>query len=388
MHNVINIISGVSVFGIMISTAALVIVLASFSGLEGLISSLYSDFYQDIKIESKNTKTFDRSFIPAEVYETEGLINYSRVVEDIVMVKYDEQFIFSSIKGVDKEFLEMSRMSAFMDDGMAIIEDDYGPLAIIGTQALMNLNAYIYAVDGTYASLTIFAPNRNRKIKMNDLDALTPSVIDMVGNYSYGTGATDNYIIVPLDYAADILHYENEISYIELDFLDDVDLEDKKEELMQILGPSFKVTTSFEQNEVIYKTNRSEKWMTAMLLAFIFFLATFNMVATITMIVIEKRANLKTLYALGAKKTQLERIFFYEGLLINGIGMFLGLAIGYGICYLQKVYGLIRIEEGIVDYYPITFKLEDFITIMVITLFFGILAAYLPSKFLIKRIIN
>ncbi len=372
----------------MVSTAALVIVLASFSGLEGLISSLYSDFYQDIKIESANTKSFNRDYIPETIYETEGLVNYSRVVEDIVMVKHEDQFIFSTIKGVEVPFIEMSRMDEFMDDGMAMLEDGYGPLAIIGTQALMNLNAYIYAVDGSYESLTIFAPNRNKKIKRNSTEAFTTSRIDMVGNYSYGTDGSDNYIVVPIDFAADILNYDKEISSVEMDFLNDVDLEEKKAELQKVLGPSFVVSTSYEQNEIIYKTNKSEKWMTAMLLAFIFFLATFNMVATITMIVIEKKSNLKTLFALGAKKSQLERIFFFEGLLINGIGVALGLAIGYGVCYLQKVYGLIRLKDGIVDYYPVEMKLDDFLMILTITLFFGILAAYLPGKFLIKRIIN
>lgn len=388
MHNVINIISAVSVFGIMISTAALVIVLASFSGMENLVSSFYSDFYQDIKIESKNTKTFERSFIPDEVYQVEGLVNYSKVVEDIVMVKYEEQFIFSSVKGVEPSFIEMSRMADFMDEGIPVLEDQYGPWALVGTQAMMNLNAWIYAVDGSPESITLYAPNRNKKIKRNSLDNFTTSKIYMGGNYSYGTDASDSYVIVPIDFASDILNYKDEISSIEMDFSDDVDLEAKKEELKEILGPSFTVKTSFEQNEIIYKTNKSEKWMTAFLLAFIFFLATFNMVATITMIVIEKKSNLNTLWSLGAKKSQIERIFFYEGLLINGIGMVLGLALGYGVCLLQMTLGLISIPNGVVDYFPVALKIDDLLLILSITLFFGILAAYLPGKILIKRILN
>ena len=125
-----------------------------------------------------------------------------------------------------------------------------------------------------------------------------------------------------------------------------------------------------------------------MLLAFIFFLATFNMIASITMLVIEKKANMQTLFSLGARKIQLQRIFFFEGLLINGLGLFLGLIVGYGVCLIQQKVGFITLEGSIVEYFPIKFKLEDLFVILSITTIFGILAAYLPSKFLIKRIIK
>ena len=120
----------------------------------------------------------------------------------------------------------------------------------------------------------------------------------------------------------------------------------------------------------------------------IFFLATFNMVASITMLVIEKKDNMNTLSALGAKKSQLRKIFFYEGLLINGLGLILGLALGYGICYLQQTFGLLRMQNSTVEFFPIIFKWADLILILGITLSFGTLAAYMPSRFLIQRIIK
>jgi lipoprotein-releasing system permease protein len=139
---------------------------------------------------------------------------------------------------------------------------------------------------------------------------------------------------------------------------------------------------------LIFETSQSEKWITTLLLGFIFFLATFNMIASITMLVIEKRENMRTLFALGAKETQLRRIFFYEGLLINGLGLIFGLILGYGVCYLQLEFGLIAMENSHVEFFPITFKWIDLFLILGITTVFGILAAYLPSRFLIKRIIQ
>lgn len=387
-HNVINLISGISIFGIMVSTAALVIVLSSFSGLEGLIASLYSDYYQDIQIESEKTKTFDRNFIPREIYETEGLINYSEMIEDVVMVKSEDHYIFTSIIGVERQFLEMCRINEHIDEGLPILEDEFGPLALIGVDAMMNLDAYVYAFDGNYESVIIYAPNRTKEISRNMMDAaFTTSRIELGGSFVFGAQETDNLIMVPIDFAAQILVYDNEISSIQMDFTSDTDLEDKKAELQEIIGPDFRVKTNYEQNELIYKTSRSEKWYTTLLLAFIFFLATFNMVATITMIVIEKKDNLKTLWALGARKSQLEKIFFYEGLLINGLGVTLGLGIGYFFCFLQQTVGLIRMQ-GVVEYYPVVFKLEDLLLILAITISFGTVAAWAPGKFLIKRIIN
>ena len=387
-HNVINIISGVSVFGIMVSTAALVLVLSAFNGIENLVISLFSTFETDVKIESVRTKTFEASYIPDEVYQMDDLLNYSKVIEEIAIIKNDEQFVIGTIKGVEKSFLSMSEMKDNLLDGQCRLKSGENPVGLVGAGALENLGGYIYESDFPSESFTIYSPNRNEKISRRNLDAFTTSTIPIVGTFSFNNEVDQEYLVVPLDYAAEILDYGTEITAVELDFPDGTDTDRKKEQLEQILGPDFKVKTNYEQNELIYQTSKSEKWITTLLLAFIFFLATFNMVASITMLVIEKKDNMQTLHSLGAKKIQLQRIFFYEGLLINGLGLILGLAIGYGICFLQQQVGLIRMEGSVVEYFPIKFKLDDLFVILGITLIFGVLAAYLPSKFLIKRTIK
>lgn len=372
----------------MISTAALVIVLSAFNGIENLVINLFSTFEPDVKIESVQTKTFDKSYIPQEVYEVDGLINYSNVIEEIIILKNDDMFIIGKVKGVEPAFLEMSQMDANLLDGTAEIEVGDQPVGLVGVGALESLGGYIYGTDYPQETFTIYSPNRDEKISRRNVDAFTTSRIPIVGTFSFNNDVDESYLVVPLDYAADILEYKNEITALELDFEDGVDLDNKKGEIENLLGPSFKVKTIYEQNELIYQTSKSEKWITTLLLAFIFFLATFNMIASITMLVIEKKDNMQTLYSLGARKIQLQRIFFYEGLLINGFGLIFGLALGYGICLLQQQVGLIRMEGSVVEYFPITFKLNDLFVILGITLIFGFLAAYLPSKFLIKRIIT
>jgi lipoprotein-releasing system permease protein len=387
-HNVINIISGVSVFGIMISTAALVIVLSAFNGIENLVINLFSTFESEVKIESVKTKTFNEQYIPEEIYQVDGLVDYTKVIEEIIILKNDDMFIIGTVKGVEPSFLQMSNMKSNLLDGVSALTMGDQAVGLVGVGALERLGGYIYESDFPQESFTIYSPNRNEKISRRNVDAFTTSRIPIVGTFSFNNEVDESYLVVPLDYAAEILEYKNEISSVELDFEEGVDLDAKKQELQRILGPSFKVKTIYEQNELIYQTSKSEKWITTLLLAFIFFLATFNMVASITMLVIEKRDNMQTLYSLGAKKVQLQRIFFYEGLLINGIGLVLGLLIGYGICLLQQQVGLIRMEGSVVEFFPIKFKLNDLFVILSITVIFGLLAAYLPSKFLIKRIIK
>ncbi|MBD3638360.1 MAG: FtsX-like permease family protein [Crocinitomicaceae bacterium] len=381
-------ISIVSVVGIMIPTAALVIILSGFNGIEQLVVTLVSSFEPDIEIESAQTKTFNTDFIPDKVFQVDGLAHYSKVIEEIAIIKNDEQFVIGSVKGVEESFLEISNMQDHLLDGENRLYLDAQPLGLVGAGVLENLGAFIYESDFPQENFTLYVPNKNEKISRTNLDAFTTSRIPIVGTFSFNNEIDHNYLVVPLDYASEVLNYKNEITGLEMDFEDGVNLESKKEELQGILGPSFTVKTVYEQNEMIFKTSRSEKWMVTMLLTFIFFLATFNLVASITMLVIEKRNNMQTLYSLGARKTQLQRIFFYEGLLINWMGVILGLLIGYGVCMAQQQFGFISLENSPVEYFPIKFKLSDLFVILSVALSFGLLATYLPSKFLIKRIIT
>ncbi|UKN03364.1 FtsX-like permease family protein [Paracrocinitomix mangrovi] len=387
-RNVINIISGVAVFGIAISTAALIILLSAFNGIENLVITLFSTFEPDIKIEAVESKTFDPSFIPDEVYQVDGVVDYTQVLEEIVIIKNEEMFVIGSVKGVEESFLEMSEMDEHLLDGENTIYLGDVPVGLVGFGILESVGGYIFQSDFPPENFTIYSPNRNEKISRRNVDAFTTSTIPIVGTFSFNNEVDETYLVVPIEYAREILNYKNEVSAIEMKFEEGYDLEEVKEELMAIIGPSFKVKTNYEQNELTYQTSKSEKLITTLLLAFIFFLATFNMIASITMLVIEKKKDMQTLFSLGARKNQLERIFFYEGLMINGLGLAIGLILGYGICLLQQYVGLIRMEGNVVEYFPIVFKLDDLLVILGITAIFGVMAAYLPSKFLIKRILK
>lgn len=387
-HNVINIISGISVFGIAISTAALVIVLSAFNGIEELVISYNSAYEQDIKIESVRTKTFDKNYLPESIYKVEQLLNASQVIEEIIIIKNDDQFIIGQIKGVEPQFIEMSEMAAHLEDGIPVLEDKYGPLGIIGLKALVDLGGYV-AMDGDYYDeFTIYAPNKNQKIKSASVEGFNSAKIPIAGIFTFNKEVDKKVLVVPISFASNLLAYDNEISAVEMSFAPGTNLETKKEELQKLVGPGFKVKTHFEQNQLIYQTSKTEKWLTILFLGFIFFMVSFTLMSSITMLVIEKKSNLITLRALGANVKQLIQIFFYEGLLINFFGMLIGLTLGYSICLLQQKFGFIMLDKDFDEMFPIYFKAGDFFLILSITVILGTLVAYLPSRFLIKRIIK
>ena len=392
-QNVINIISGISIFGITIATAAMVIVISAFNGIEGLVLSLFNSFEPDLKIESVHSKTFPESILPDQIFDDEDILHFSDVIEETVIFKNYEQFAFGTLKGVENDFLKMVDMVDYLIDSSQgftgqdlMVEGEYYGLS--GFILFQNLSGYIYDIPGEFESLTVYAPKRNEKIRRNNINAFETTRIPIAGVFSYNNKVDENYVIIPIELAKDILDYGHYITAVEIRYTEGTDIEAKKAEILMKLGPDFSVKTSYEQNELIYKTSKSEKWLTIILLGFIFFLGTFTMVASITMLIIEKRENIITMRAFGAEEGQLKKIFFYEGLLINGIGIVLGLSLGLLICMLQIKFGLLKMQGGMVEYFPISVKMSDIFLILSITVVIGTIAAYLPSRILIKKTIN
>jgi ABC-type lipoprotein release transport system permease subunit len=388
-HNVINIISAISVFGIMISTAAMVIVLSAFNGIESLVLDLFNAFENDIKIEAAHSKTFNYTFINPAIYNDEDILNYSDVIEETVIIKNQDKYAFATLKGVDDTFLKMVNIDQYILDGKAILKDNnQQPYALVGIGVLQNLGGYIYSLPNEFDYFTVFSPNRNEKIKRNSIKAFGQSKIPVIGTFSFNNKVDETIMLTPLAFAKNALGFTNELTAIEIDYKAGADLDIKKEWIQKKLGDDFIVKTAYEQNELLFKTSKSEKWLTILLLGFIFFLGTFNMIASLAMLIIEKKDNLKTLSALGAEKSQMHHIFFYVGLLINGLGILFGLALGYLICYLQIKFGLLKMQGGMVDSFPVDIKFNDFIMILTITLIIGMLAAYVPAKLLINKLFS
>ncbi len=381
-QNAINIISWISVISVGIGTFALVVVLSAFNGLEGLVESLFESFDSDIRIEAKKGKVFSSDAIDYEkVLEVDGVLNYSRVLEDVAGVSYKDQQAIATIKGVEESFLEMSQLDSTIIDGEAILRKNEINFAITGYGIASQLGMYL---NRSPENLSIYAPNRGKISALNPLSSTNRRLIAPGGVFYISPEYDNKYIVVPLLFAQELLNYPAQLTSIEVSTEATADLDEVKNQLGSLVGDQFKVSHKYEFNEIIYKTNRTEKWVTFLILVFILIIASFNILSSLSMLIIDKKKDISTLKSLGAKDGLIRRIFFFEGLLINLSGALFGLIIGVFLCLLQEHVGLIRLEGGIVDFYPVIVKPVELIYILATVLVIGVLTSWYPVRNLTK----
>ena len=193
------------------------------------------------------------------------------------------------------------------------------------------------------------------------------------------------YILVPFDFAADLLGYKNQVTAIEIGLESGVNEHVVQQRIRQLVGDRFEVKTRYQQNELIFKTNETEKWVTYMILTFILVIATFNVVGSLTMLIIDKKDDIAILKSMGANERLIKRIFMTEGMLISLLGGLAGIIAGTLLCLVQQYFGLVRLEGVIVEYYPIRLLAGDFIAVLLTVLGIGAVASWLPAKFVMQK---
>lgn len=368
------------------TTAALVILLSAFNGIESMVEKLYSEFDSDVVVRSIQGKTFNEDQINFEEFKkVEGIKRISRAVEEVVVLKNEKKWVNAHMVGVDPDFLIMSKMDQHMVDGFPILNENNEDIAIIGASMLDNLGGYI-PTNG-YETLTFYAPKRNTKVRIGS-NPFTTRIVKLSGRMNFNREVNAEFVLVPLSLARELLGYEKDITSIYIEVKDNYDNETVKESLIQFLGKDFEVKTNYEKNELIYKTSKTEKIIVIFILVFIFILAAFNLVASLTMLFIEKMDNIKTMISFGADQKLIFRIFFFEGLMISFKGIIIGLFLGYSIC-LAQIYGnLLEMPNSGGEAFPMRISMIDGLLITALVSGLSILASYLPVKFLLKRNFN
>lgn len=380
----INSITLISVIGITLITAALVILLSAFNGIEQMIEKLYSDFDPDISITSSEGKSFDEKSINLkEVLKMKGIVNVSRAVDEIVVIKHEQKWVNARMIGIDSSFLAMSRMKKHMVDGDPIIQDEKGPYGIIGATLLDKLGGFIPERMG-YESVQIYAPKRDAKIRLGS-NPFKMQMLNISSRMNFNREVNAEKIVVPLELARALLNYENDLNAIYVEVEKNEEIESIKQDLIRLLGSDFHVKTNYEKNELIYKTSKSEKMIVVIILVFIFILAAFNLIASLTMLFVEKKDNLQTLSAMGATHQSIFKIFFFEGLLISGRGIFFGLLLGYSICFLQLKLGLLTMPNSGGEAFPIALSLMDGLLILCLVSILSLAFSFFPVRVLMKK---
>ncbi|MFN0290588.1 ABC transporter permease [Pedobacter helvus] len=386
--NAINIISAISMLGVMVGSAALIIILSVFNGFEEMVLKIFNSITPQIVVAPAQGKTFD----PNTVYfnqlkKNEKVYAFTEVLAENALVRYGTKQTPAVVKGVSADFLKNKSLDTIMIDGTFVLENRIGqPKAVIGSalQAFLDTNP-----ADPFEQLQIFSPKKGATgSAVNPMDDFTMLSISPAGIFEIQQDF-DNLLIVPLSFARELLGESKNVSSIEINVQPGVDAEELKQRMSKDLGSSYVVKNRIEQNQALYNVLGSEKWMVYIILTFILIIAIFNIIGSLTMLVIDKQKDISVLSSLGAGKQLIRRIFLAEGMMITLTGCIFGIAIGLVFCLLQQRFGWIKMGDAnfmFSNAYPIALKWKDFVLVFVTVSFFSFIAAGLASNLSVKKI--
>lgn len=382
-HNAINVISGISSAGVAVGTIALVVVLSIFNGFELLFSDLFSAFDPDLQISLKQGKQFSIDTPEFEaVKKSEGIAVFTEVVEENALLRYKEKQMPVLVKGVSDDFKQMTRIDSIMFDGEFMLYDGAFERSVVGAGIAATLGLSAYAIDPLY----IYAPKRTSKINLLRPDqSFNQSGTFISGIFSVQQNEYDNqYVLVSLDLAQALFEYQaNEVSAVELKLLPFADTQKVKNDLQKLLGDEFSVKDRYEQQEAYFKIMQVEKWITYLILSFILLIASFNIIGSLSMLIIDKKEDIITLRNLGADQKLIRQIFLLEGWMISAVGAVVGIIIGTILSFLQEKIGFIKLGPGfIVENYPVVIQFSDILLVFFTVLVMGFFAAWYPVRYI------
>ena len=379
--NAINIISLVSGTAMLFGTMALILVLSVFNGLEGLVKSLYAVFYPDIAITAVEGKTFETSTDLRQKLSSINYIDaYSFVLEENALLEYSDRQHICTVKGVDKNYFNVvKKFDTFMVDGKKILQKDSINFCIVGVGVAQKLGMN---AAQAFNPVTIYMPKKTSGSFASMENAFNKSYVTPAGAFAVSDEFDSKYTFVPLDFFQQLTDNYDKASQIEIRLKDKTQTDIAIQQLQQTLGKSFSVKSRYEQNEVLYKILKSEKWITFAILVLIMIIASFNIIGALSMLVLEKKKDIATLTALGIHKNNIIKIFLLEGILMSCVGAFIGMLLAFILCILQQKVGLVPMPGSsfLVQYYPVKMQLFDFAMVALVVIIISLIAAYLPAK--------
>jgi lipoprotein-releasing system permease protein len=384
-RNAINVISSISVAGVTVGTMALIIVLSVFNGLENLVRSIFNTFDPDLKITPVEGKTFiPDSTVLLLLSNINGVSCYSLCVEENALLRYGEKQYVATIKGVDEHYAKVTGIDSSMWDGEFVLRSEQGrPYAIPGIGIAHNLGIRVNFIE----PLNIYVPKRTGTSDLNPENAFIRNYIFPSGIYQVEQEYDSKYVFIPIDFARELLEYKSEVTSLEVKFEKNADESAVQKDVVRLFGKDYIVQNKYEQQEIFYKVMRSERIVIFFILTLILIIASFSIIGSLTMLIIEKERDIEILRSLGADNTLIRKIFIFEGWLISIIGAIAGILLGFAVCWIQQEYGIVRLHSDtlIVNAYPVVMKIRDFIIVPVTVLVIGFWAAWYPVRFLTKK---
>lgn len=391
-HQVINIISGVAIAGIALATAAMVCTLSVFNGFQGVVADQFTAFDPDIKVTAAQGKSFftDSPEIGTAA-NAEGVSVVSFSVEDKALVEYGGKQVMVTLKGVDDNFSQLTDIERVLHgNGEFVLQDSLNSYAVLGGKIINELNCGIFFTT----PLEVYAPNRGGKINLTmparnfKKGVLLSSGLAFIVNQPEYDGG---YILTSNEFTRKMFRRKpNEATSMEIKVAPGTEIQDTKERLEAILGSDYTIKDRYEQQDDIYKVMQIEKLISYIFLTFILLVACFNIVGSLSMLIIEKRDNMNTLRSMGADNKTIANIFIYEGIIISAAGALAGIVIGLAFCLAQQEFGFISMgsaESFVVNSYPVEVHMNDILTTFVTVLAVGITAVWLPVRILTRKLV-
>ena len=386
-HNLINIITWISILGISVGSFALIVVLSAFNGLEKVISSMNNRLTPDLQIAAVKGKTIDLSTFPLDQLKDIQGVDYvvPTITEDALFRANDKQHI-GQVKGVGLEYQNLRRLNEIIYGNERLqLSDGEHDFAVPGAGVAWYLGVNAY---NPYAMVRVYVPKRGNASLMNLENSFNSDVLTVRSVFSTEQEQDEKLVLVPFNWLSELLEYENKASNVELFTAPNADINKVKKSVSAIVGEDFNVKNQQEQQETLYRIMRSEKWAVYVILTFILILATFNVVGSLSMLMIDKRKDTEILKSMGADNRLIQKIFMNEGLLISVAGGIIGLLLGIILVLLQQQFGFVKFGTGgnyVVDAYPVLLKLKDVLLIFATILVVGCTSAFLTVRHAMRK---
>lgn len=391
-HNAVNIISGISVCGVTLATLAMVCTLSVFNGFQDMVAGFFTSFDPELKIVAKQGKVFDATDSRIESLRSLPEIEVmTEVFEENAMVEYNGRQAMAVIKGVEDNFEQLTAIDSILyGAGNFKLYDSNVYYGVMGVELVSMLGTGIEFVD----PLTVYAPKRNARVNManpmtsfNKDYLFSPGCIFVVNQQKYDS----QYIITSIDFARSIYDYTTEVSAIELKINSAYSQNSAKKKIGEMVGDDFQVLNRYEQQADTFRIMEVEKLVSYVFLSFILLLACFNIIGSLSMLILDKKDDVITLRNLGADDRLIRRIFLFEGWMISFFGALIGIVFGIILCLMQQEFGIISLGGSgafLVDAYPVSVHAGDVVLVFVTVLIIGFISVWYPVRYLSKRLLN
>lgn len=392
-HNAINIISGISVCGVALATLALVCTLSVFNGFQDMVAGFFTAFDPELKITIREGKVFEpQGAAFQEVRSLPEIGVWTEMLEENAMVQYKDRQAMAIIKGVEDNFEELTSIDSLLyGAGEFILHDSIVDYGVLGVELISELGTGLQFVD----PLQVYAPKRNVRVNMANPSAsfnrdylFSPGVVFVVNQQKYDA----RYILTSLSFARNLFNYDTEVSAVELKLKPGTDVTAVQRKIARILGDEFVVLDRYEQQADVFRIMEIEKFISYLFLTFILAIACFNVIGSLSMLILDKREDVETLRNLGADDRLIARIFLFEGRLISLFGALSGIVLGLLLCYIQQRFGIISLGGGngsfIVDAYPVSVHVTDVVLIFITVITVGFLSVWYPVHYLTRRLLK